>query len=167
MIGVTLVSINFTDLQKGTISLLKGVKETLLATVFFGIFYWPLNEWIVEKVDWIVEKVDWIVVSFITKLTAIVLFLLLSRFQKRSLAIKALNNKLFFLLATVGILETIGILSVSFGQSFGDGIIVNPISSSLTVVTVALAMIFSKERISRVQGLGIAMTVMGIVMTAM
>ena len=58
------------------------------------------------------------------------------------------------MLAAIGILEAIAVLSVTFGQSFGDGIIVAPISSALTVVTVGLAMIFSKEKITKLQGVG-------------
>lgn len=159
LVGVTLVSVNLNDLHKGTVSLLKGVKETLIAAIIFGVFYWPLNELVVEKADWLA-------VSFITKLTAITVVFLISKFTKESLIVKERNNKFFLLIAAVGILEAIGVLSATYGQSYGDGIIVAPISSALTVVTVALAMIFTKERISKVQGLGIAMAVIGIVMTA-
>ncbi len=159
LLGVTLVSVNLNDLRKGTVSLLKGVKETLAAAVMFGVFYWPLNEFVVEKADWLA-------VGFITKLTAIVLVFLISAFRKDSLVVKERNNKLYALIAAVGILEAIGVLSATYGQSYGDGIIVAPISSALTVVTVALAMIFTKERISKIQGVGIALAVIGIVMTA-
>lgn len=160
LIGVTLVSVNFSDLKKGSVSLLKGVKETLLATVMFGVFYWPLNEFVVEQTDWLA-------ISLITKATAIAfVFLLMTLRNKEPVTIKRATSKLIILVAAVGILEAIGVLSVTFGQSFGDGIIVAPISSALTVVTVALAMIFSKERINKIQGLGIAMAVIGIVLTA-
>ncbi|MDO8498103.1 MAG: DMT family transporter [bacterium] len=159
LIGVILVSVNLNDLRKGTVSLLKGVKETLASTVIFGIFYWPLNEFIVEKTDWLI-------VSFITKLTAIIVVFLISRFNKESLVVQQRNNKLYALIAAVGILEAIGVLSVTFGQSYGDGIIVAPIASALTVVTVGLAMIFTKEKINKIQGFGITLVVIGIVMTA-
>ena len=53
LIGVTPVSTDLNDLKKGTVSLLKGVKETLLAAVLFGVFYWPLNEYVVERADWL------------------------------------------------------------------------------------------------------------------
>ena len=64
----------------------------------------------------------------------------------------------------VGLLEAMGILSVSFGLSVGDSIIIAPIASALTLVTVGLAMIFLKEKISRTQAFGILMTVAGIVL---
>ena len=80
LIGVTLVSVNFNDLKKGSISLLKGVKETIIATIMFGIFYWPLNEFVVEKVDWLA-------IGFITKLTAIIAVFIIYSFRKKSMII--------------------------------------------------------------------------------
>lgn len=161
LIGVTLVSTDLNDLKKGTVSLLKGVKETLLAAIFFGVFYWPLNEYIAEQSDWLA-------VSFLTKLCAILAVLALSLFiSKRTLAIKETSKKLITLLIAVGTLEAVGVLSTTVGQQYGDSIIVAPIASSLTVVTVTLAMIFSKERINRTQGIGIALVVIGIIMTSL
>ena len=159
LIGVTIVSVNFDDLKKGTVSLLQGVKETLLATILFGVIYWPLNEYVVEEVDWIA-------VSFITKFTAIIVVLVLSIYRKQSLNIQYKRNKLVILVASVGLLEAVGVLSATYGQSYGDGIIVAPISSALTVVTVTLAIIFTRERITKVQGLGIGLVVVGIMMSA-
>lgn len=159
LFGVTLVSVNLDELRHGTVSLLQGVKETLAASVMFGVFYWPLNEYIVEKADWLA-------IGLITKFTAIVVVFLITILRKQSLLIQKRTNRLYGLIAAVGILEAIGVLSVTFGQSYGDGIIVAPISSALTIVTVGLAMLFSKERISKAQGVGIALAVSGIVMTA-
>lgn len=159
LLGITFVSVNISDIKKGSLSLLKGVKETLIAAVLFGVFYWPLNEFIVEKADWLA-------IGFITKLTAIIAVFLIYSFKKQSMVIKKPTNKLFILIAAVGLLEAVGVLSVTFGQSYGDGIIVAPISSALTVVTVGLAMIFLKEKITRLQALGISMTIIGIILTA-
>lgn len=159
ILGVSLVSVNLNDLKKGSISLLKGVKETLIATVMFGIFYWPLNEFIVEQADWLA-------IGFITKLTAIIVVFLIAFFQKESMSIQKVTKRLIVLISAVGLLEAVGVLSVTYGQSYGDGIIVAPISSALTIITVGLAMLFLKERISKIQGLGIIMVITGIVMTA-
>jgi len=159
LLGASLVSVNFNDLRKGSLSLLRGVKETLIAGVMFGVVYWPLNEFIVEKADWLA-------ISFITKLTAIIVVFLIASFQKQSMRIKKATRKLVVLISAVGLLEAVGVLSVTYGQSYGDGIIVAPISSALTVVTVGLAMIFLKERITKIQGFGIVMVVLGIILTA-
>jgi len=131
----------------------------LLATILFGVIYWPLNEYVVEEVDWIA-------VSFITKFTAIIVVLVLSIYRKQSLNIQYKRNKLVILVVSVGLLEAVGVLSATYGQSYGDGIIVAPISSALTVVTVTLAMIFTRERITKIQGLGIGLVVVGIMMSA-
>lgn len=159
LLGVTIVSVNIEDLKKGRVSLLRGVKETLLATVMFGVLFWPLNEFVVEKANLLT-------VSLITKLTAIAFVFLMSSFQKRSLVIKKTSMKLTILVALVGILEATAVLAVAYGLTFGDGIIVAPVSSALTIVTVGLAIIFSKEKITKLQALGIIAVVGGIVMTA-
>jgi bacterial/archaeal transporter family protein len=159
LIGITLVSVNYDSLKKGKISFLSGVKETLLATTMFGIFYWPLNEYLVENADWLT-------IVLTTKFFAIVTVLLISLFGKADLKPKSPTIKLWGLLAAIGLLEALAVTSVSWGQYAGDGILVLPISSALTIVTVGLAMIFSKEKISRVQSLGIFMAVIGIVLTA-
>lgn len=158
--GVTLVSVNFHDLRRGTVTLLNGVKEALIGAVMFGVFYWPLNEYVVENADWLA-------IGFITKLTAITAVFLIFSFRKQSMRIQKPTKKLIVLIAAVGLLEAVGVLSVTVGQSYGDGIIVAPISSALTVVTVALAMIFTKERITKLQGFGIALAITGIVLTAL
>lgn len=156
--GISLVSLNFDHLKEGKVGLLKGVKETLTAAIVFGIFYWPLNEYLVEQADWIF-------ISFLIKVVALSFLFLLSWRNKTKLKIKN-NTRLYFLIAAVGILEALGILSASFGQSYGDGIIVAPIASALTIVTVTLAMIFSNEKINRLQAFGILLAIAGIVMTA-
>lgn len=157
--GVTLVSLNFKELKDGKLSLLRGVKEVLIAAVLFGVIYWPLNEFIAEQTNWIV-------VSLITKLIAILAVFVFMSMKKEKISVEGSSKRLVLLLAAIGVLEAIAVLSVTFGQSYGDGIIVAPISSALTVVTVGLAVIFTKERINKIQGLGIAMVVVGIVLTA-
>ncbi len=159
LLGITFVSVNFNDIKKGSLTLLKGVKETLIATVMFGVFFYPLNEFIVERADWLT-------ISFITKLTAIIAVFLMYSFRRQSLIIKKISRKVVVLIAAIGLLEALAVLSVTYGQSYGDGIIVAPISSALTVVTVGLAMVFLKEKITRLQALGITMTIIGIVLTA-
>lgn len=159
ILGVSLVSVNFNDLKKGSVSLFKGVKETLLATVMFGVFYEPLHEFVVERADWLV-------VSLIVKFIAILFVFVTTYFGKKSLIILKPSNKFIALIASVGLLEAVGVLSISFGLSYGDGIIVAPISSALTVVTVGLAMVFLKEKISKIQAFGIIIVVLGIIMTA-
>jgi len=159
LVGVTLVSINFADVKKRIITLMIGVKECLLAAVLFGVFFWPFNQYVLLRADFLT-------VNLISKFVAIVTVFGVSLMTKKNLQLPK-SERSFKALApivAVGILEAIGVLSVSGGLSVGNAIIINPISSALTVVTVGLAMIFLKEKVSKTQGLGILITVMGIFM---
>jgi bacterial/archaeal transporter family protein len=155
--GVFLVSVNYKELFSGKVTLMKGVKETFISTIAFGVFFWPLNEFIVEQIDWLA-------VSVVTKITAVIFVLLFSIFlEKKSLKIKKDLKKISPLLLGMGLLEALAVLSVTFGQAYGDGIIVSPIASALTIVTVGLAIVFAKEKISKVQAMGIVFVITGIV----
>ncbi|MBK8784847.1 MAG: hypothetical protein IPO22_24360 [Anaerolineales bacterium] len=43
---------------------------------------------------------------------------------------------------------------------------ITPIASALSIVTIALAVIFLKDKISKLQGLGIFTAILGIIATA-
>lgn len=157
--GVTIVSINFDDLKKGAVTLLIGVKECLMAAVLFGVFFWPFNQYVLLRADFLT-------VNLVSKFVAIITVFGVSLLTKKNLQLpkSKWSFKAMAPIAAVGILEAVGVLSVSGGLSVGNAIIINPISSALTVVTVGLAMIFLKEKISKTQGMGIFITVIGIVM---
>ncbi len=157
LLGITLTSINLRDLKRGSFSLVKGVKETFIATILFGALFWPLNEYVTEHADWII-------VSLLTKVVALITLVIVAKFQSRSWRIEAPTKALKYTIAAVGVLEALAVLGVSFGVALGDSIIVGPIAGSLTAVTVSMAVIFQKEKITRTQGLGILLTLIGIVL---
>jgi uncharacterized membrane protein len=94
------------------------------------------------------------------------MILLIAFWQKRDLKMHKVSGKIWLFVSLVGILEALGILGTSFGVSVGDSIIIAPITSGLTIVTITLSVIFLKEKINFLRGLGIAMTVVGIILTA-
>lgn len=161
LLGIFLVSVNFKELKKGVVVLARGVKETLLATIFFGILFWPYNEIVLEQ-----NNLLW--VTALTKFFALIFVFVVMKFLKEQLALPQgtyPKKSLWLLVAATGILEAGAMLSVNFGSQVGDGILVQPIASALTIVTVTLAFIFLKERITRMQMLGIFMTIVGIILT--
>lgn len=161
LIGAFLVAVNFSHLKKGSVSLVSGVKETILATIMFGVFFWPLN-------DFLVKQVNWLSVALITKSTALAVVFLIAQFwHKKPLSVDRKVKNMFPIIAAVGILEAIAVLGYAFGQEHGYSIIVAPIASSLTVVTVGLAMLFSKEKITHIQAAGIVMVITGIILTTL
>lgn len=156
--GVTLVSLKIQDLKNKKFRLLSGVKETLIAAILFGI-YWNLSEIITEQIGW---------PSFtlFVKIGAILFLFFFSFFAKRKMNILGTPTKTKLILALVGIMEAAGVASVNYGMAVGDVILVAPISSALSVVTIGLAIIFLKEKITKMQGFGILMVLAGIVCTA-
>ena len=57
--------------------------------------------------------------------------------------------------------------SVNYGLTIGDVILITPISSALSIVTISMAIIFLKEKISIVEGVGIGIVAVGIILTAL
>ena len=160
--GVTLVSTNFSEFKKGKISLFIGVKETLIAAVLFGVLFWPMNQFVVQRTDWLTT-------NMIIKFVALITVFGFSFFSKQQLALEKQSQtlKALFPIAVIGVLEAIAVMSVSSGLSIGNAIIINPIASALTLVTVGLAMVFLKEKITKTQAAGIVATIAGIMMMSL
>ncbi len=92
-----------------------------------------------------------------------VLFSLLVK-QELSVAKTAPKIKLMILFA--GVLEAAAVAFVNWGLTVGDAILVTPIASALSIVTILMAVIFLKEKITRLQGIGMITVITGIVLTA-
>ena len=65
-----------------------------------------------------------------------------------------------------GVLEAAAVTIVNWGLTIGDAILVTPISSALSIVTITMAVIFLQEKITKLQGIGMIMVITGIVLTA-
>ena len=66
-------------------------------------------------------------------------------------------------LIAAGLLEAGGVLSMIIGLSQAPIFIVAPLSAAHPIVTMSLALIFLKERLSRVQSVGVMLTVLGVI----
>jgi transporter family protein len=155
--GVTLVSLKWSDIQVNNSHLLKGVKETVAAAVLFGVF-WNLS-------DLITGEIGWLQTTLFVKIGIILFLLLFSLFFKRELSIVKTRSQTRLMIVLIGILEAAAVACFNWGLSVGDVILVTPIASALTIVTISLAVIFLKERLTRGQGLGIAIAIIGITLT--
>lgn len=158
LLGVTLVSLNLKDIFNSKVSLLAGVKETIIASVVFGAF-WNFSESLSEQTGWLPT-------AFWVKVISLLLLLVWSLLQKESLKYEKKKLGLLPMVALVGILEAGAVASVNFGLTVGDLVLVSPISSALSVVTITLAVIFLKEKLSKIQVLGILTAISGIILSA-
>jgi uncharacterized membrane protein len=66
----------------------------------------------------------------------------------------------------VGILEAAAVACVNWGLTIGDVILVTPIASALSIVTITMAIIFLNEKITKLQGFGMGTAIVGIILIA-
>lgn len=156
--GVVLASLHWSDLKIHGFRLSSGVKEAVLGAFFFGIF------WNVSEV--ISEEIGWLLTTLFVKLGIVLFLLLFSVVAKRELALKRVALKTKYMVVVMGIIEAGAVAIVNYGLTIGDAILITPISSALSIVTIALAIIFLKDKITKLQGIGILTAIAGIVVTA-
>jgi len=155
--GVTLASVNWSDIRNQRFQLSSGVKEAVLGAFFFGIF-WNISEIISEEVGWLLTT---LFVKF-----GIVLFLLIFCFLvKREIGLTKPSTKTKYTVVLMGIIEAGAVAVVNYGLTIGDAILITPIASALSIVTITLAIIFLKDKVTKIQGLGIITAIVGIIVT--
>jgi len=155
--GVTLASLNWSEIRQRKFQLSSGVKEAIAGAFFFGI-YWNVSEIIVEEVGWLVS-------TALIKLGIVVFMLLFSTLSKRGMGLAGVTTTTITAIFIMGMVETGAVAIVNYGLTIGDAILITPIASALSIVTILLAIIFLKDKITKPQGLGIAIAVVGIVVT--
>ena len=156
--GVTLASLNWSDIKNHRFKLSLGVKETALGAFFFGVF-WNISEVISERIGWLST-------TLFVKFGIIVFLLLFSFLIKRELALTKATPKIKIMVLLMGIIEAGAVAIVNYGLTIGDAILITPIASALSIVTITLAIIFLKDRITKLQGLGMIVAIAGIIVTA-
>ncbi len=157
--GVTLASLNWSDIRNQRFQLSSGVKEAVLGAFFFGIF-WNISEIISEEAGW---QLTTLLVKF-----GIILFLLLFSFLvKREIGLTKTAVKTKYTIILMGIIEVGAVAVVNYGLTIGDAILITPIASALSIVTITLAIIFLKDKVTKLQGLEIITAIVGIIVTAL
>jgi len=157
--GATLTSMDWNSIREKGLQLSLGVREAILGAFFFGIF-WNISEIISEQIGWLSTT---LLVKF-----GIVLFLLIaSVFIKQEVRLVKSSAQTKYVILLMGLIEVIAVALVNYGLTIGDAILITPIASALSIVTIALAVLVLKEKVSRLQGLGIITAIVGIVVTAL
>ena len=155
--GASLASLNWDDIKNHTFKLSLGVKETVLGAFFFGVF-WNISEIISEKIGWLPT-------TLFVKFGIIVFLLLFSFLIKRELVLSKASTKTKIMVVLMGIIEAGAVAIVNFGLTIGDAILITPIASALSVVTIMMAIVFLKDKVTKLQGLGIITAISGIIIT--
>jgi len=156
--GATLASVNWNDLRNRKFQLSAGIKEAVFGAFFFGVF-WNFSEIISEQVGWLLT-------TLLVKMGIILFLLIFSFFAKREIGLMDVSTRTKYIVALMGLLDAGAVALVNYGLTIGDAILITPIASALSLVTITLAVIFLKDRIVKLQGLGIALAIIGIITTA-
>jgi transporter family protein len=156
--GVTIASLNWSDIKNHNFSLALGVKETVLGALFFGVF-WNISEVISERIGWLPT-------TLFVKFGIIVFLVLFSFFIKQELALIQTTTRTKIMVFLMGSIEAGAVAIVNYGLTIGDAILITPIASALSIVTITLAIIFLKDKITKIQGVGMIVAIAGIIVTA-
>jgi len=157
--GVTLAAADWGVVRHKGFRLSSGVKEAVLGAFFFGVF-WNISE--VTS-----EAIGWVSTTLLVKIGIVLFLLLFSVLAKRDLTISQVTTKTKTMVVIMGIVEAAAVAAVNYGLTIGDAILITPIASALSIVTITLAIVFLKERVTRLQGFGMIAAVAGIVTTAL
>jgi transporter family protein len=156
--GVILASINWSEIRDQKFQLSSGIREAVAGAFFFGIF-WNISETVSEEIGWLYT-------TLLVKLGIIIFLLFFSSIMKRELGLGNTALKTKYAILLMGIVEAGAVAVVNYGLTIGDAILITPIASALSIVTITLAIIFLKDRITKVQGIGVGAAIAGIVVTA-
>ncbi len=156
--GVTIASLNWSNIRNQKFQLSSGVKEAVLGAFFFGIF-WNISEIISEEVGWLLT-------TLLVKFGIVVFLLLFSFLVKREIGLKETAAKIKYTVVLMGVSEAGAVAVVNYGLTIGDAILITPIASALSLVTITLAVVFLKDKVTKLQGIGIIIAVLGIIVTA-
>ncbi|GAB4460734.1 MAG: hypothetical protein Kow0070_17370 [Anaerolineales bacterium] len=156
--GATLASTDWNSIKRGEMRLSAGVTEAVAGAFFFGVF-WNISEVVSEEIGWL-----W---TTVLVKAGIALFLFLFAFAgAQKIGLKAASAKTKTAIFFMGAIEVGAVALVNYGLTIGDAILITPIASALSIVTITLAVIFLKDKISQLQGFGVIMAIIGIIATA-
>lgn len=156
--GATLGSLKLERNQEPRFQLSSGVKEAILGAFFFGVF-WNISEIISEKVGWLLT-------TLFVKLGIILFLLFFSFLVKQEISLIKISAKTKYIILLMGIVEVGAVALVNYGLTIGDAILITPIASALSIVTISLAIIFLKDKVTKIQGVGIITAIAGVIVTA-
>lgn len=156
--GATLASLNWSEIRNQRFQLSAGVKEAVFGAFFFGVF-WNVSEIISEKVGWLLT-------TLFVKLGIILFLLIFSILVKQEIGLTKTSTKTKYIILLMGIIEAGAVALVNYGLTIGDAILITPIASALSIVTILLAIVFLKDKVTKIQGLGIITAIVGIIVTA-
>ncbi len=155
-IGIFLVSLQWTDLKKLTPKKLVGVEWAILALIG-----WSFSAVLMKPV---VLGLGPIVAIWLIKILSVPMTLSVLPITKYKLRVP---TKFWKLVITIATIDVIAFLGYNFGITTGQVGIVGPISAAFPIVTVTMAWLFLKERLTTSQLIGVTLAISGMIALSM
>ncbi|CAN5146007.1 hypothetical protein BH09PAT2_BH09PAT2_02980 [soil metagenome] len=153
--GIFLVSTDIRALFNiKKVSLLKGVKEAIIA-----MFAWGISLFLIAPAS---KELGWFLPVFILKSFVLFFVTILLIAKRESIQIKS-DAKTYGLLLAIGVLDIAAFLGYSLGVSSESASVVAPISGAFSMIAVLLARIYIKEKLVTNQIYGILLIVIGLI----
>lgn len=159
IVGAMLASVHPAALRGGGAPLSAGTTHTLAGAVCFGL-YWNVSEVVSEDVGWLAT-------TALVKVGIVLPLVVVGRLRGRGAPAVRGGAHPWWTLAAMGVVEVAAVAAVNYGLTVGDAILITPVASALSVVTIGLALVVLRERISGLQAVGVLLAVAGIVTTAL
>jgi transporter family protein len=156
--GIIIASLNWNDIRNNRFQLSAGVKETVIGAFFFGVF-WNISEIISQELGWFQT-------TLFVKVGIVLFLLIFSLLTKQGLGLTQASLKVKCMVGLMGAIEAGAVAVVNYGLTIGDAILITPIASALSIVTITLAIIFLKDKVTKLQVLGMITAISGIIVTA-
>lgn len=159
MIGVILISINIKDiLEAKRLKVFTGVKEGIIAMLGFGI-----SLFLIVPAS---REIGWFLPVFLFRFFMITFLASFIIFKRVSFKFKPEKNILLALIP-IGLLDVFAFLSYSFGVNGTFASVVAPIAGTFPLITIFLARIFLKEKITSIQTFGIVGIILGLILISL
>jgi drug/metabolite transporter (DMT)-like permease len=156
LIGVVFSSLNLKELKNKKVFENRGILLAILVMFGWGIGFTFI------KIP--IKQIGWFWPSYIIDLSGFIFLLLASIGKLKTL--KAIPRNGFLLSIFDGFLQNVGGFSYSFALSMGAAAIVAPIAGAYPTLFVFLSRFVFKDRLTKQQGFGIVVTLVGIVLLA-
>lgn len=154
--GIVMASTDIREIiNNKKIVLMAGVKEGLMAMAGWGISLFLLAT--------LTKVLGWFLPALIFRLLLLVFLSVYIRLANKDF-VQAKGKFPLGLLLAVGVFDMLAFFAFSIGTSGSSASIVAPIGSAYTLVTIALAKIFLKEKIKTNQAIGICGIIAGLVL---
>ncbi len=141
---------------------LRGVPEAIISAIGFGIMFWLIDVYVKEPLGDVYPLI--LLKVMVTSYAAIA-----TAFSKEKLSPPPEQPKVrvWQLAVIAALLDSAAWVATLFGYKHENGAVVTAVASLFSVVTIVMAWIFLKERLNRLQWIGVSVVLVGVLLVSL